>query len=145
MRDSAHLCPACGRGPGGEVGSTQSWAEGTERCHTHFLCLSFPIRTRVGCSVTECTCWCEQVGEQGLGTWASLVAFLLLLLLKPALGLRGKAPGGASTRQAGALWPHTLSLQERTEGGWCWRQAQAGPADSGRRARAGPGGQGHVS
>lgn len=95
--------------------------------HTHFLCLGFPLRTLVCGSLPERTYWCERVGKQGLGTLTSPVAFPLL---QPALGLGGKAQGLVSTRQAGALWLHTLSLQERTEGGWCWRQAWAGTADS---------------
>lgn len=47
----------------GVMGSRQSWGEGVERCLlsvTHFLCLSFPIRTLVGCFLTG---WNLMVGE----------------------------------------------------------------------------------
>lgn len=47
----------------GVMGSRQSWGEGVERCLlsvTHFLCLSFPIRTLVGWFLTG---WNLMVGE----------------------------------------------------------------------------------
>lgn len=128
--ETVPICAPCGEG-----GWVEKWApdkagvlggKGAAVCHPHIhFC---PLVSPSGpWSLPERTCWCEPVGKQGLGTSTSPVAFPLL---QPALGLGGKAQGLVSTRQAGALWLHTLSLQERTEGGWCWRQAWAGAAHS---------------